>query len=275
MSEPAAFHRYAALGDSLTEGLCDPAPQDGGSGTGNPWRGWADRVAENLAVAAATAGRPFEYANLAVRGRLLTEVIEEQVPAALRLQPDLVSIIGGGNDLLRVGADVDAITTRLDRAVGELRAGGTTVLLATAYDTRSMALVRRVRGMAGVFSANIWTIARKHDALVLDLWGMTSLYHPLLWAPDRIHLVDEGHRRVALHALQVLGRPTDGDWATALPARPPRSRQQAIREDAAWVRGHVAPWIGRRLRGQSSGDGLEPKRPVPTPLLPTPPTPPP
>ena len=37
----------------------------------------------------------------------------------------------------------------------------------------------------------------------------------------------------------------------------------ALREEVAWVRGFVAPWIGRRLRGRSSGDGRTPKRPVP------------
>jgi lysophospholipase L1-like esterase len=270
MPTPAIYHRYVALGDSLTEGLCDPAPDlpDGGgpNPAGNPWRGWADRLAEALAAGAQHSPEGFAYANLAVRGRLLTEVIEQQVPRALELKPDLVSLIGGGNDVLRVGVDLDALAARLDDAVGRLRATGATVLLATAYDTGGMPLVRRTRGLAGIFTANVWTIARRHDALVLDLWGMRSLYHPLLWAPDRIHLVADGHRRIALHALHVLGLPADGDWATPLPARPPRTRQQAMREDAAWVRAHVLPWVGRRLRGRSSGDGLEPKRPTLAPL---------
>jgi hypothetical protein len=39
-----------------------------------------------------------------------------------------------------------------------------------------------------------------------------------------------------------------------------------VREDAAWVREYVGPWVGRRLRGRSSGDLVQPKRPTPEPL---------
>jgi hypothetical protein len=31
---------------------------------------------------------------------------------------------------------------------------------------------------------------------------------------------------------------------------------------------HLAPWVLRRVRGRSSGDGIEPKRPELTPVLP-------
>ena len=48
----------------------------------------------------------------------------------------------------------------------------------------------------------------------------------------------------------------------AMPERPGRPVRQAVTEEAAWVRTHLAPWVSRRLRGVSSGDGLEPKLPV-------------
>jgi lysophospholipase L1-like esterase len=255
--------RFVALGDSFTEGLCDPAP----AGAENPWRGWADRVAEVLAAGARVQGRPFEYANLAIRGRLLRQIVDEQVPAAIELAPDLVSIVGGGNDVLRPGVDVDDVTAVLETAVSRLPATGTTVLMATSYDPRQAALVRRTRGLAGVFAANVWSIARRHDAIVIDLWGMQSLQDPRMWAADRIHLTEEGHRRVAAQALDLLGFGSpELDWATPLAPLPPRTRQQAWREDAVWVREHLMPWVGRRLKGRSSGDGLPPKRPVPAPV---------
>ena len=92
----ASWRRYIALGDSFTEGLSDPDP-----GRPGEFRGWADRLAEHLA--AATDG-DVEYANLAIRGLLLQQVLEDQVPVALEAEPDLVSLIAGGNDLLRPGA---------------------------------------------------------------------------------------------------------------------------------------------------------------------------
>src|SRR3954447_613597 len=102
---PRHWQRYVALGDSLTEGLCAPSPP----GSAHPWRGWADRVAEGLAGRADRHGEPFAYANLAVRGRLLRQIVQEQVPATIEHGADLVSLIGGGNDVLRPGVDVDAV----------------------------------------------------------------------------------------------------------------------------------------------------------------------
>ncbi len=101
MAEPTTWRRYVAMGDSLTEGLVDPYPD------GSP-RGWADRFAGHLAAA---AGEPLQYANLAIRGRLLRPIIAEQLEPALALKPDVVSLWGGGNDIMRPRVDVDASPT--------------------------------------------------------------------------------------------------------------------------------------------------------------------
>ena len=96
--------RYVAVGDSFSEGMSDPDPAAPGS-----FRGWADRLAGHLAADTADAGDAgFEYANLAVRGRLLHDIVTRQLDGALALGPDLVSIVGGGNDILRPRADIDA-----------------------------------------------------------------------------------------------------------------------------------------------------------------------
>ena len=60
----SAYSSFVAVGDSFTEGLDDPGPQGG-------YRGWADRLAEHLAA----SGGPLRYANLAVRGRLLRQIV--------------------------------------------------------------------------------------------------------------------------------------------------------------------------------------------------------
>ncbi|PPK97437.1 lysophospholipase L1-like esterase [Kineococcus xinjiangensis] len=264
----AAPRRFVAVGDSFTEGFVDVDESTGG------YRGWADRLAEHLA-GLSTAGRPdgaltpLEYANLAVRGRLLPEIVREQLPRALRLDPDLVSLIGGGNDLLRPGADPDALAELLEDAVVRVRAIGADVLLATAMDTRQAPLLRRNRGLTAVFSAHVWSIAARHGCSVLDLWGMRSLQDRRMWAADRIHLTPAGHERVALAALEALGAPLPSeapDWRAPLPPAPARARAAALSEDAAWVREHVLPWVGRRLRRRSSGTGRHGKRPDPAPV---------
>jgi lysophospholipase L1-like esterase len=256
------WRRYVALGDSFTEGMCDPAP----AGQPHPWRGWADRLAESLAARSGSRDEPFEYANLAVRGKLLPQIIDEQVPVALAMRPDLVSLIGGGNDVLRPGVDVDVITARLEAPVARLRAAGATVIMSTAYDPWEP-LVRRTRGLAATFTANVWSIAARQDAIVLDLWGMApALRDRRMWAADRIHLTAEGHRRVCQQALDRLGVGGEPGWSVPLDPPPTRSRQAAWRDDAQWVREHLLPWVGpassgRPGRSRSSVPGRSAGRP--------------
>jgi lysophospholipase L1-like esterase len=259
-----SWSRYVALGDSFTEGLSDPDPARPGE-----FRGWADRLAEHLAehAAARDSGAELEYANLAVRGRLLRQVVDEQVPVALEARPDLVSLVAGGNDLMRPGADPDELVATLERAVLAFREIGADVLLATGVDPRQTPILRRTRGRVAVFNANLWSVAARTGAVVLDQWGSSWIYDWRLWDFDRIHMTDEGHRRTALAAATALGVPVaDTDWVTPLPPQPPRALRAAVAEEAAWLRGFVAPWIGRRLRGRSSGDGRVPKRPLPLAL---------
>ncbi|MFI2753164.1 SGNH/GDSL hydrolase family protein [Cellulomonas sp. P22] len=249
--------RFVALGDSFTEGLWDQPDADA------PCRGWADMLAAHLSARRTAAGyEPLEYANLAIRGRLLRPILTEQLPLALEQRPDLVSLIGGGNDMLRPTADVDRMASDLEDAVVQVRSTGAHVLLATGMDTVDSPLVRHTRSRTGVFNAHIWTIARRHDASVLDLWGMRVLRDFRMWAPDRIHLTTDGHTRVAQGALESLGLGADdADWDDPLTPIPLAPRLQQARDNAQWLREYVYPWATRRLRRQSSGDLRVAKRP--------------
>lgn len=252
------WRRYVALGDSMTEGLWDVDP------VRRAPRGWADLLAQRLAERRAAAGAgPVEYANLAVRGRLLGEIVEEQLPAALAHRPDLISLVGGGNDLLRPGADPDVLGARLERAVRQARAAGCDVLLATGMDARAT-LLRATRSRVAVFNAHLWSTARRHGAHVLDVWGLRALQDWRMWAPDRIHLTTAGHERVTQAALVALGLGADDvAWEDPLVPLPPVARAARWRGDLGWVRQYAGPWVARRLRGRSSGDALQPKRPEP------------
>ncbi|PWJ49038.1 Lysophospholipase L1 [Quadrisphaera granulorum] len=262
------FRRYVAVGDSFTEGIDDPDPATPGR-----HRGWADRLAEVLDADARAAGGRLEYANLAVRGRKLGQVVAEQLDTAVSLHPDLVSFCAGGNDILRPGTDVDALATDLDNAVARLRAVGADVLLATGFDPGGLPVVRWTRGRVAAFNLHVWSIAQRHDALVLDLWSMRALYDARLWAPDRIHLAPEGHARVALLAAATVRGLHGGalgaaerEWAAPLPPHPAPGRVARARADAQWARTYLAPWVRRRIEGRSSGDGVTAKRPEPLPL---------
>ena len=135
---PAVWTRYVAIGDSFTEGMSDPDPAIDGRvrRLGRPARRrtWPEMRRD--------AGHDFGYANLAVRGRQLADVVGPQLDDALALQPDLVSIVGGGNDILRPKADLDGLAARLEAAVVRIRATGADVLMATPVDPADAPLVK-------------------------------------------------------------------------------------------------------------------------------------
>lgn len=262
---------YAAVGDSFTEGVGDPGP-DGA------FTGWADRLAVLLAdrhedaleraaaPGAVTAGQDFRYANLAVRGRLLDRIVAEQLPRAVELRPDLVSFCAGGNDILRPGSDPDAIAERFEAAVAELSASVGTVLVCTGFDTRGVPVLRHLRGKIATYTAHVRAIADRHGCPVLDLWSLRSVQDRRAWSDDRLHLSPEGHTRVALRAAQVLGLDTPADPDAPWPPQDRRPQSAVRRENIQWAREYLVPWIGRRLRGESSGDNVTPKRPDLLPL---------
>lgn len=256
-AESPVWERYVAIGDSFTEGMVDPDPTDP-----SRFRGWADRLAEHLAKHAADHGREFRYANLAVRGRKLGDVVGPQLDRALAMAPDLVSMIGGGNDMLRPSVDLDALAARLEDAVVTIRETGADVLLATPTDPREAGLFKALRPRHAVHAANLFTIAQDHGCYILNLWGLRATRDWRMWGEDRIHPSTMGHERITQAALLALGLPeTDPTWRDPLPALDRAGRREELREHAAWARSYAAPWVQRRLRGTSSGAAVEPKRP--------------
>jgi len=256
---------FVAIGDSFTEGVGDPAP-------GGGFRGWADRLAGLLA-----ARYPgLRYANLAVRGRLLRQIVADQVPAAAAMSPGLVSIAGGGNDILRPGGDPDTLAELFDVAVARLRQAGCRVLIFTGSDPLGIPVLRLLRGRIAAYDMHLRAIADAHSCYLVDLWSMRFLRDMSAWSPDRLHLTAESHRRVALRACEVLGVPAAEEWRVpqhdaALVSADALARAAwlaARRKDALWAREYLVPWVNRRLHGTSSGDGITAKRPELLPLIP-------
>jgi hypothetical protein len=142
------------------------------------------------------------------------------------------------------------------------------VLLFSGFDPAGLPLMRLIRSKVIIFNARIADIARHHGCLHVDLWAMRVLADPRLWCADRLHLAPDGHHRVALRVAEATGVPVSEDWRTPLDPDPAGAPGwlQGRRQDARWVREYAAPWIQRRLKGVSSGDGMLPKRPDLAPL---------
>nr|WP_218849033.1 SGNH/GDSL hydrolase family protein [Nocardioides perillae] len=246
------------MGDSFTEGVGDPDPT-----RPNGLRGWADRVAEVLA----TRSDDFGYANLAIRGRKLRAILDEQLEPALALQPDLVTVYAGANDVLRPRVDLDALVAAYDVAVGELAATGARVLVWTAFDPGGSAVYRPVRARFALYNELVREVADRHGATLVDFWRLRDYRDWRLWDDDRMHMSSAGHQRMAIEVLDTLGVPHDLE-PLALVDVAAVSRLDRLRADAAWARGHAGPWVQRRLTGRSSGDGLAPRRPALAPVEP-------
>ena len=251
MSQQHPWSRYVAIGDSFTEGIGDPEPESPGG-----YRGWADRVAEVLSE----GNDGFAYANLAIRGRLLQQILDEQIEPALELRPDLVTISAGGNDIIRPNTDPDDIAARLEAGVTRLRSDGATVVLFNGPDIGMTPVLGRMRGKVAIYNENLRAVAARHDLVVADMWALRELSDPRMWAPDRLHFSPVGHHTVARMVLQALNVENDLEPYTPEPL-PPRRWRQARVEDIGWAREYLVPWVIRRIRHQSSGDGISPKRP--------------
>lgn len=252
-----AFQRYVAIGDSFTEGVGDPDPT-----RPNGWRGWADRVAEALAPA---AGAEFGYANLAIRGRKLPAIIEEQVGPALALEPDLVTIHGGGNDVLRPRVDLDALAARYDDAVAALADSGARVVMFTVADPGLNPVMRLIRGRTAIFNEWVREIADRHGATLVDMWRMRGWKVAEILDEDRLHLNPVGHQAIAIAVLEALG--ADHALQPLVPVTSPvLTAAEQRRADIMWAREHLVPWVHRRITGRSSGDDVLPKRPRLAPI---------
>jgi lysophospholipase L1-like esterase len=251
MTQQHPWSRYVAIGDSFTEGIGDPEPQSPGG-----HRGWADRVAEALAERT----DDFAYANLAIRGRLLQQIADEQVDPALELKPDLISVSAGGNDIIRPGTDPDDVADRFESMIVRLRRDGATVVMFNGPDIGMTPVLRRVRGKVAIYNENLRAIAQRHDAIVADMWALRELQDPRMWAPDRLHFSPVGHHTIARMVLDSLG--VENDLEPFRPEPLPRtSWRQARVDDVGWAREYLVPWVIRRVRHQSSGDDVVPKRP--------------
>ena len=255
------YTSMVALGDSFTEGLDDLRP-DGRH------RGWADLVAADLAGRCAQ----FRYANLAVRGRRLARVRDEQLPRALSMRADLVTLSGGGNDLIGFRCDVQALSQMLHEVLVQLAGTGATVVVFTGFDPRGrLPFGRMLATRTASYNAALMTSASEVGARVVDLWHLAALYRDDMWAPDRLHLSSRGHAVVAAAVLAELGVTASDAFSTSAQQAAEAARQRwvsARREDATWVRSYFAPWVGRQVRGRSAGDLIEPKRAELTMLLP-------
>ena len=250
------IQHFIVLGDSFSEGMTDEMV-DG------KYRGWADRVADVLSNHA----DGFMYANLAVRGKLIHQVVNDQVPRALEMiRPNtLVSFHAGANDVIRPNYKAEVTLPAYAKAVRDLAAQ------LEKFEARLMLFTVQESAAANTRTGEIWNqrfrdfndqvreLAKEVDAILNEANDGRYPNDIRFLAFDRLHLNPEGHHRVAQGVLENLGMPFDESYKIPLPPAEPKPFVQRKLSNALWIATFVIPWLYRRSRGKSSGDGREPK----------------
>jgi lysophospholipase L1-like esterase len=251
------YSNFIVLGDSFSEGMTDEVIN------GN-YRGWADRVADVMA----TQVDNFRYANLAVRGKLINQVVADQVPAALKLiEPNtLVSFHAGANDVIRPNYDASVTLPAYAKAVRDLSAQ------LAKFEAKLMLFTVQESARATSRTGAIWNerfkefnkqvrlLADEVGAIINEANDGRYPNDVRFLAFDRLHLNAEGHHRVAQGVLENLGLPFDENYKIPLP---PAKKEFFLKRKVIgllWVATFVIPWIIRRVRGKSSGEISKPDR---------------
>lgn len=246
---------FVAIGDSFTEGVGDWDPR-----LPNGVRGWADRVAKQLSK----ADPSWRYANLAIRSRRLGHIVEEQIEPALAMKPDIISFYAGGNDILELRKDMNRLLDDYTRAVERLAESGARVLLFTGFDVPLHPVLEPFKRRNWTFNEHVRRLARENPETIelVDYWTWEVYYDRRMWDTDKLHMNRAGHRYMAIQILNQLGVRHQLEFEPFGPRERLGPVQLASRE-VEWLRQWVLPMFGRRLRGITLGDALEPRWPAP------------
>ena len=244
------LNQFIALGDSLTEGLSDKYP-DGS------YRGWADRVADEMSKQDSN----FRYANLAVRGKLLEQVIADQLQVALPCMQGsqtLVTFHAGANNVLRPKFEPNQVFETYAKAVAQIAATGSKILLFTVREVSNPQTKTQHywNQRFGPFNENVKRVATEFGATVMDANSREVFGDPRMLASDRLHLSTEGHRRVAAAVLSAIELPHDSDWQDPMAPYKPAPAPIRVVGSVAWGAAFLVPWAIRRITKKSSGTGV-------------------
>lgn len=254
------YRSYVAIGDSLSEGL-----GDFDFGFRRVHNGWTDRLAGLLGREAADRNYVFHYANLAIRGSDLEKIVTVQLPEALRLQPDLVTVMAGSNDLMCSQERLVTLRGLLRDGVQQLLAAGCDVILVNTINPLHLRVFRPVAHRAKRVTAMIESVAEEFKVPVLDVFRIESFRDLCFWADDMVHFSGHGHITIANRAADLLKleyRFRD------VPVPEMSAPSRSLLATFEWIRRDVIPFFERKLQGRTSGDGLHPKLPTLSPYAP-------
>ncbi|MEY3920142.1 MAG: hypothetical protein RLZ15_936, partial [Actinomycetota bacterium] len=173
----------------------------------------------------------------------------------------LVSFHAGANDVIRPKYNPEITLPEYAKAVRELAAElkkyGAQLMLFTVQESAASNTKTGViwNQRFKDFNKQVRELAAETGAILNEANDGRYPNDIRFLAFDRLHLNPEGHYRVAQGVLENLGLPFDPGYKIPLPPAPKENPIKKKIVNALWIATFVIPWIIRRLRGKSSGDG--------------------
>jgi phosphatidylinositol alpha 1,6-mannosyltransferase len=178
------WRHFVALGDSLPVGVGDPVE-------GIPHIGWTEQAAAIFRK----ENPDLLFTNLGEAGCKACTVKTNQLPKALELCPDLVSIQVGSNDAVDRAWSAQNYYETLSAIANPLSSLEATLLILTSHNPaglpRKMGLLaRRFKEMIEVMRS----VSQEYDAIFVDLTSSKAGSHLDHWSADRWHPNARGYR---------------------------------------------------------------------------------
>jgi lysophospholipase L1-like esterase len=224
---------FVVLGDSAAYGTGDEI-------SAGVVRGWAGFLAEAFQDGC-------DYFNFSRPGAESTEVLEKQLPKALREQPDICALIVGGNDLLRNSFDPLLLYKNLKNCCRQLMAMGSEVIMVELHDPNQ--LLRLPRLMSRVLNRRVTAVNAIYRKIALEFEIITiktrkigDVHNRSNWHIDRMHPGPAGHFMLARSVAEQLRR---RGWAVSLPHKLDVV-QKSKAEKIKWLLRNGTPWFLKR-----------------------------
>jgi lysophospholipase L1-like esterase len=204
-SEGGVPLRLVVLGDSTAAGV--------GAGSA------AGTYPEDLARRFGSDGFRVHLTGLGISGARVADVLKEQIPLVQKLQPDLVFVGIGANDVTHL-TSLTSVRTGMQTIIRRLKATGAAVVVAGAPDMRAAAWLEPLRSLAGwrgrQVTAAVAAAARSEHVTVVPLAEKTG---PVFARePDRYNSADRFHP--SADGYEVWAGAIYPYLKKALPARP-------------------------------------------------------
>ena len=175
---------FVVLGDSAAFGTGDEIDK-------GKFRGWAGFLADAFQDGC-------DYFNYSRPGAKSSEVLEVQLPKALRQYPDICAVIVGGNDMLRNGFDPVLLYNNLRNCCQQLLSMGSEVIMVELHDPNQLlkipTLMRRVLNRrVNAVNAVYRKVALEFEIITIKTRAISNVHDLKNWHIDRMHPGPAGH----------------------------------------------------------------------------------